>query len=36
MTRREAYPEIKHTLLEMMLVVAMATLAYVLIKAAKQ
>lgn len=32
MTRREIYPEIKHTLLEMMLVVAMATLAYVLVK----
>lgn len=32
MTRREMYPEIKHTLLEMMLVVAMATLGYVLVK----
>lgn len=32
MARREIYPEIKHTLLEMMLVVAMATLAYVLVK----
>jgi hypothetical protein len=32
MTRRESYPEIKHTLLEMMLVMAMATLAYVLVK----
>ena len=30
--RRELYPEIRHTLLEMMLVVAMATLAYVLVK----
>lgn len=30
--RREMYPEIKHTLLEMMLVVAMATLGYVLVK----
>lgn len=30
--RREMYPEIRHTLLEMMLVVAMATLAYVLVK----
>jgi tetratricopeptide (TPR) repeat protein len=29
--RREMYPEIRHTLLEMMLVVAMATLAYVLV-----
>jgi hypothetical protein len=26
------YPEIKHTMLEMMLVVAMATLGYVLVK----
>jgi hypothetical protein len=32
MSKRENYPEIKHTLLEMMLVVAMATLAYVLVK----
>jgi hypothetical protein len=32
-TRREMYPEIRHTLLEMMLVVAMATLAFVLVKA---
>ena len=32
MSRREMYPEIKHTLLEMMLVVAMATLGYVLVK----
>ena len=32
MARREMYPEIKHTLLEMMLVVAMATLGYVLVK----
>jgi hypothetical protein len=32
MSRREIYPEIRHTLLEMMLVVAMATLAYVLVK----
>lgn len=31
-SRRELYPEIRHTLLEMMLVVAMATLAYVLVK----
>jgi hypothetical protein len=30
--RRELYPEIKHTLLEMMLVVAMGTLAYVLVR----
>ncbi len=30
--RRELYPEIRHTLLEMMLVVAMATLAYVLVR----
>ena len=30
MARREIYPEVKNTLLEMMLVVAMATLAYVL------
>jgi len=30
--RRDIYPEIRHTLLEMMLVVAMATLAYVLVK----
>lgn len=30
--RREMFPEIKHTLLEMMLVVAMGTLAYVLVK----
>jgi hypothetical protein len=34
MTRREIYPEVRHTLLEMMLVVAMATLAYVLVKSA--
>ena len=32
MTRRENLSEIKHTLLEMMLVVAMASLAYVLVK----
>jgi hypothetical protein len=32
MSRRENYSEIRHTLLEMMLVVAMATLAYVLVK----
>ncbi len=32
MARREMYPEIRHTLLEMMLVVAMATLGYVLAK----
>ena len=30
--RRQMYAEIRHTLLEMMLVVAMATLAYVLVK----
>ena len=30
--RRELYPEITHTLLEMMLVVAMGTLAYVLVR----
>ena len=30
--RREMFPEIKHTLLEMMLVVAMGTLAYVLVR----
>jgi hypothetical protein len=30
--RRDLYPEIKHTLLEMMLVVAMGTLAYVLLR----
>ena len=30
--RREIFPEIRHTLLEMMLVVAMGTLAYVLIR----
>jgi hypothetical protein len=30
--RREIYPEIRHALLEMMLVVAMATLAYVLVR----
>ena len=30
--RREMFPEIRHTLLEMMLVVAMATLAYVLLR----
>ena len=30
--RRELFPEIRHTLLEMMLVAAMATLAYVLVK----
>ena len=32
LNRRELYPEVRHTLLEMMLVVAMATLAYVLLK----
>lgn len=32
LNRRELYPEIKHTLLEMMLVVAMGTLAYVLVR----
>jgi hypothetical protein len=32
MARREMYPEIRHTLLEMMLVMAMATLGYVLAK----
>ena len=32
MSRREMYPEIKHTMLEMMLVMAMATLGYVLVK----
>ena len=31
-TRRELYPEVRHTLLEMMLVVAMGTLAYVLVR----
>jgi hypothetical protein len=31
--RREMYPEIRHTLLEMMLVVSIATLAYILIRA---
>lgn len=31
--RRELYPEIRHTLLEMMLVVSIATLAYVLVRA---
>lgn len=31
--RREIYEEIRHTMLEMMLVVTMATLAYVLVKA---
>ena len=30
--RREMYPEIRHTLLEMMLVVAMGTIAYVLVR----
>jgi hypothetical protein len=30
--RREMYPEIRHTLLEMMLVVSIATLAYVLVR----
>ena len=30
--RRELYPEIRHTLLEMMLVVAMGTIAYVLVR----
>ena len=30
--RRELLPQVRHTLLEMMLVVAMATLAYVLLK----
>ena len=30
--RREMFPEIRHTLLEMMLVVAMGTLAYVLVR----
>jgi hypothetical protein len=30
--RRELVPHVRHTLLEMMLVVAMATLAYVLLK----
>ncbi len=32
MSRRESYPEIRYTLLEMMLVVAMVTLAHVLAK----
>ena len=32
MHRRELYPEIKHALLEMMLVVSITTLAYVLVK----
>ncbi len=32
MARREMFPEVRHTLLEMMLVVAMATLGYVLAK----
>jgi hypothetical protein len=31
--RRELYPEIRHTLLEMMLVVSIATLAYILVRA---
>jgi hypothetical protein len=31
--RREIYPEIRHTLLEMMLVVSIATLAYILVRA---
>ena len=31
--RREMYPEIRHTLLEMMLVVSIATLAYILVRA---
>ena len=30
--RRELYPEMRHTLLEMMLVVAIATLAFVLVR----
>ena len=30
--RREMYPEIRHTLLEMMLVVAIGTIAYVLVR----
>ena len=34
--RRELYPEIKHTLLEMMLVVAMGTLAYALVRMGSQ
>ena len=35
LNRRELYPEIKNTLMEMMLVITMATLAYVLVKAAE-
>jgi hypothetical protein len=31
--RREIYPEIRHTLLEMMLVISIATLAYILMRA---
>ena len=31
--RREIYPEIRHTLLEMMLVVSIATMAYILVRA---
>ena len=31
--RRDLYPEIRHTLLEMMLVVSIATLAYILVQA---
>jgi hypothetical protein len=31
--RREMFPEIRHTLLEMMLVVSIATLAYILVRA---
>ncbi len=33
--RRDLVPEIRHTLLEMMLVVAIATLAYVLVRAGR-
>ena len=33
--RRELYPAIRHTLLEMMLVVSIATLAYVLVRVSK-
>jgi hypothetical protein len=32
-SRRDIYPEIRHTLLEMMLVVSIATLAYILVQA---
>jgi hypothetical protein len=32
MRRREIYKEVRHTLLEMMLVVALTTLAFVLLK----